>query len=102
MTLTDCEIELVVGWCNFQNSASERWIDCFVAYDRDLRARKRSPAMFADEELVSGIVGVDRNAGITHQCFRTRSRDFQEGARILDHLVAHVIKFSIRRSRDHL
>src|SRR3981081_2020762 len=100
MALTNIKIGFVMRGRDLQDTRSEFDIDCIVSDNRDLRRRKRAPAMFADPLPVARIIWVHSNTCITHQRLRPGGSDFEKGAWRLDYLITDIIKRSLSRHRD--
>src|SRR4029077_5669849 len=100
-TLGDIAIEFVVRTREFAKDRPEFALDRVVRDHWTVFARNRPPNFFADKIDISFVFRMNGNAGVGHDCFRTRGRDFEKFSGLIDNLVADIIQIYALRFIDY-
>src|ERR1700737_381485 len=96
-TLANFKIYFVMCGRDFEDAGPEFGIDHFIGNHRNFFARQRTPHFFADKIGIPLVFRMNGDAGVGHDCFRTRGRDFQKFSGLIDDFVANVVKTSALR-----
>ena len=92
--LANLVVVRVVGRSDFYNARSLFHIGVLVADNRNYLVEQRQNHVAAVQVLISFVVLVDGNGGITEHCFGTGCRDFKELACLLN-LVENVPEVAV-------
>ena len=79
MTLADGVVVEIMRRCDFQRARAELGIGVFVGDDRDVAVAQWQNDLFADEFLITHIVGMHTDRHIAEQGFGTRGGDGDAG-----------------------
>ena len=97
VTLTNLEIERVVGRSNFQNSCPELRINRFIGDDGNFLTRQRPPCVLAEKIGISFVVWMKSHRCVSHDRFRPCGCDFEKTPRLFHNFVANEVKISFLR-----
>lgn len=95
VALADFVVGFVVGGGDFEDAGAELHVDVVIGDEGDLLFGKRADGVFADEVTVAWVVGVDGDAGVAHEGFRTGGGDFDEAAGFAGDGVAHGVELGL-------
>lgn len=106
-----------MSWRHFYHSSSKIHFYIAIGYDRHFSSCQRNDNLFAYEMLISAIIRMNRNSGISKECFRPRCSknkalissdnrifDFSEISLLIKHLYFIISKSgsTARTSIDHI
>lgn len=106
-----------MSWRHFYYSSSKVHFYIAISYDRYFSSSQRNDNLFAYEMLISAIIRMNRNSGISKECFRPRCSkdkalissdnwifDFSEISLLIEHFYFIISKSSstARTSINHI
>ena len=106
-----------MSWRHFYYSSSKVHFYIAISYDRHFSSSQRNDNLFAYEMLISAIIRMNRNSGISKECFRPCCSknetlissdnwifDFSEISLLIEHFYFIISKSSstARTSIDHI
>ena len=106
-----------MSWRHFYHSSSKIHFYIAIGYDRHFSSCQRNDNLFADEMLISAIIRMNCNSGISKECFRSCCSkdkaffssdnwifDFSEISLLIEHLYFIISKSSstARTSINHI